>query len=165
MNRALYVGHAPGLLVKLLDTYRAGLSKHFTVVGAHALYAYESAGGVRFSVAAVANRDFDPLWDTRRGIRLVTQMEALGSSMIGLIRKVDPTFELVQGERCTAINSKGFGIDTIRREAREGDSPLSPTAGEDGFGAVQAPQADLPLSGPRFSPMIVSSSGWQAALC
>lgn len=166
MNRALYVGHAPALLVKLLDTlYRAGLSEHFTVVGTHALYAYESAGGIRFRDAAMATRDIDLLWDTRRRIKFVTQMEALGSSMLGLIRKVDPTFTLVEGQRCTAINSKGFEIDIIRLEAKEGDPhPLSLTAGEDEFWAVQAPNAGLLLAGPRFSSMIVSASGQMARM-
>lgn len=46
MNRALYVGRVPQILVDILQAIdAAGLSEFFTVVGTHALYAYEAATG------------------------------------------------------------------------------------------------------------------------
>ena len=166
MNRALYVGHAPNLLISILDRlFMSGLSEHFTVIGTHALYAYEAAMGIRFRDSALATRDIDLLWDTRKRISFVTQMENLGSSMLGLIRKVDPTFKIKEGQRYTAINSKGFEVDIIRREAKEGDPhPLKMTESEEDFWAVQAMRAGVLLSGPRFSSMIVSSSGHMARM-
>lgn len=167
MNRALFVGRAPRLLVDILARLAAsGLAKHFTVVGTHALYAYEAAAGVRFGeVAALATRDIDLFWDTRRRLSFVAHMDTLGSSMLGLLRKVDPTFELRPFQRHTAVNSKGFEIDILRREAKDKDPhPLSLTDDEDEFSAVQAKNAETLLSGPRFSSMIVATSGHMARM-
>ena len=55
LNRALFVGRVPALVVALLDMLeQQGVAEHFTVVGTHALYAYEAAAGVRVESAAVA---------------------------------------------------------------------------------------------------------------
>ena len=64
MNKALKAGRTPALVVTLLQTLEdAGLSRHFTVVGTHALYAYETAAGVRIVQGALATQDVDLLWD------------------------------------------------------------------------------------------------------
>lgn len=167
MNRALFVGRAPQILVDILNTLsRAGLSEHFTVIGTHALYAYEAAAGIRFGATdALATQDVDLLWDTRKRVSFATRMKVIGSSMVGLLQKVDPSFEIRQDQRCTAVNSKGFEVDIIRREASEGDpNPLRLTEDEEDLWAVQAKRAGVLLSGPRFSSMIVSPSGYMARM-
>lgn len=167
MNRALFVGRAPQILVDILNTLsRAGIAEHFTVVGTHALYAYEAAAGVRIgSSAALATQDVDLLWDTRKRISFATRMKVVGSSMLGLLRKIDSTFEIRQDQRYTAVNSKGFEVDFIRREAAEGDPhPLRLTDDEDDIWAAQAKRAGVLLGSPRFSSMIVSSSGYMARM-
>jgi len=170
LNRALGVGRAPNILVTLLDRLaKSGLAEHFTVVGTNALYAYESAAGVRFHESALATIDIDLLWDTRKRLRFVTQMAALESSMLEVIRKVDSTFEPREGQRYTAVNNVGFEVDIIRREVVPGDPgadphPLPLTDSEEEFWAVQAPRAGLLLDGPRFSSMVVSTNGHMARM-
>jgi hypothetical protein len=167
MNRALRVGRVPRLVVDILNKLsKSGLAEYFTVVGTHSLYAYESAAGVQFGHAdALATRDIDLLLDTRRRLSFVTQMGQLGSSMLELIKKVDPTFELRQDQKYTAVNSKGFEVDIIRREATNGDPhPLRLTDDEDDFYAVQAKKAGVLLDGPRFSSMIIAVSGHMARM-
>ncbi len=168
MNRALFVGRTPQILVDILDTlFLEGLSEYFTVIGTHALYAYESVAGVRFEDAdALATRDVDLLWDTRKRVRFLAHMEILNSSMLGLLKKVDQTFELRKDQLYTAVNSKGFEVDIIRREAIDGDPhPLRMTDKDDGdFYAVQAKNAGILLSSSRFSTMVVSSSGYMARM-
>jgi hypothetical protein len=167
MNRALFVGRSPQILVDILNTLaEVKLSEHFTVVGTHALYGYESAAGVRFVDAeALATRDVDLLRDTRKRISFVSQMKELDSSMLGLLKKADSTFEIREDQRYTAINSKGFEVDIIRREASEDNPhPLSMTDKEDDFYAVQAKRAGVLLSGALFSSIIVSPSGYMARI-
>src|SRR3954470_21754654 len=49
LNRALRVGRTPDLLVDVLGVLaKARVLQHFYVVGTNALYAYETAAGVRF---------------------------------------------------------------------------------------------------------------------
>lgn len=167
MNRALFVGRAPQILVDILVALRkAKLDQHFMVIGTHALYAYEAAAGVRFEpVEALATRDIDLLWDTRRRVRFVTRMNVLGTSMLGLLQRVDPSFSIRPDQQYTAVNSKGFEVDIIRREAKDGDPhPLRLTENDDEFWAVQVRRAGTLLSSPSFSSMIVSASGYMARM-
>ncbi len=167
MNNALHVGRAPQILVDILNRLEvSGLSEHFSVVGTHSLYAYESTAGVRFAMAdALATNDIDLLWDTRKRISFIAHMDFLGSSMINLLRKVDPTFALREFQRYTAVNDKGFEVDIIRREAKDLDPhPLRLTDAEDEFAAVQAPKAGILLNSPKFSSMIISTSGHMARM-
>ena len=167
LNRALFVGRSPQMLVDILTMInRAGIAEHFTVVGTHALYAYEAAAGVRIESGEVlATKDIDLLWDTRKRIRFSITMEVAGHSMLGLLRKVDPTFRLRRDQRYTAVNDKGFEVDIIRRETAEGDPhPLRITDAEDDFWVTQAEKAAELLNAPRFSAMIVSPSGDMARI-
>lgn len=167
MNRALFVGRAPQLLVDILaQLARSGLSEHFTVVGTHALYAYEAAAGVRFSSShAMASRDFDFLWDTRKRIAFAARMKMLDTSMLGLLKKIDPTFELREDQRHTAVNSKGFEVDIIRPSHREGEPRATLMSRDEGdFWAVYATRAEVLLNAPVFDSMIVSPSGYMARM-
>lgn len=145
---------------------RAELAEHFTIVGTHALYAYEAAAGVRFAPPdALATRDVDLLWDTRKRVSFLARMKFLGSSMIGLLKKVDPSFELRRDQAWTAANSKGFEVDIVRREAVDGDPhPLRMTDDDGDFWAVQAKRAGNLLSAEPFSSVIVSASGHMARI-
>ena len=167
MNRALFVGRAPRILVDILNKlYNEGLSEYFTVVGTHALYAYEAAAGVGFGEeAALATKDIDLLLDTRKRLSFVTQMATVGTSMLKLIQKVDSTFKIRDDQKYTAVNSKGFEVDIIRREPKDGDPhPLRLTDEDDEFIVVPAKNAGLLLDGPRFSAMIVSTTGHMARM-
>ncbi len=167
MNRALYVGRAPQILVEILAVLAEHeLTSHFTVVGTHALYAYEAAAGVRFGAPEIlATQDIDLLGDTRKRLQFETDLGRGGASMIGVLQKVDPTFKIRPEQRYTAVNSKGFEVDILRREAKDVDPhPLRLSPDEDDFWAVQARRAGVQLSAPRFSSMIVSVNGSMARM-
>lgn len=166
MNRALHVGHAPKLLVEILDRIaKAGLAEYFTVVGTHALYAYEAAAGVRFQDDALATRDVDLMWDIRKRLSFVTQMSRLETSMLKLLKKVDHTFKIRHDQSYTAVNSNGFEVDIIRRGVCVDDPhPIKLTDSDDDFYAVPIDRLERLQGGKRFSEMIVSSSGHMARM-
>ncbi len=166
MNRALFVGRVPTIVIDILDMlHRADVAEHFTVVGTHALYAYEAAAGIRVQSAAVATRDVDLLWDTRKRFRLATQLKRLDLSMLSLLRKVDKSFSLIDDQRYTAVNSSGFEVDILRREAQEDDPhPAQPTDAEDEFWVVQARNAEQLVSAQRFSAVTVGTTGHMARM-
>jgi len=170
-NKANRVGRAPQLLVDILNRlYKDGLSEYFTVIGTHAIYAYEAAAGVfidETSSGALQTVDIDLLWDVRKRLSFITQMEILNSSMLGLIKKVDKTFKIRAEQPHTAVNSQGFEVDILRREPIDDDPhPLRLTALDDDeeFFAVQARRAGVFLDTPRFSTMIVSPNGTMARM-
>lgn len=166
MNRALFVGRVPTIVIDILDMLeRAGIAEHFTVVGTHALYAYEAAAGVRVQSAAVATRDVDLLWDTRKRFKLATQLKRLDASMLALLRKVDKSFSLIETQRYTAVNGQGFEVDILRREVQEQDPhPAQLSDAPDDFWVVQARNAEQLVSAPRFSAVTVGVTGHMARM-
>lgn len=166
LNRAHRVGRVPNIVVGVLNALRnAGVDAHFLVVGTHALYAFETAAGVRIAEQAMATRDVDMLFDTRRRLAFFTVMQKLDSSLIGLLRKVDASFEVVEDQHCTARNKDGFEVDVIRRPAGGIDpNPLRMSDAEDDVWAVQVSMGDKLLSARRFDQVVVATSGEMALM-
>ena len=116
------------------------------------LYAFEMAAGVRIvDASAMETRDVDLLWDTRKRVQFIGHMKLQGASIIGVLRKVDPTFIVRHDQKYTATNSKGFEVDIIRREVAENDpNPVK--------------NAATLLHALRFSSIVVSPSGYMARM-
>lgn len=169
LNRALRVGRVPNVVVETLNALaQAGLEDHFVTVGTHALYAYETACGVRVQTEATATQDIDLLLDTRKRLRFATTMQRLDSSLLGIFQKADKTFMLRDDQKYTAVNASGFEIDVVRRPAhsRAGTDPhpLRVSKFEEDFWAVQIPSGQALLDSGRFSHMVVATSGQMATL-
>ncbi|QEZ43365.1 GSU2403 family nucleotidyltransferase fold protein [Cupriavidus oxalaticus] len=166
LNRAVRVGRAPDILVSILQVMaRLNIGEHFIVIGTHALYAYEAAAGVRLKERALATRDVDLLWDTRKRLQFASRMKNLELSMLDVLRKVDSTFEIRDDQLFTAVNAKGFEVDILRREAADLDPhPLQLTDNEDDLWAVQARRANVLLGSAPFSTPIVSVTGRMARM-
>ncbi|MDY0107037.1 MAG: GSU2403 family nucleotidyltransferase fold protein [Giesbergeria sp.] len=166
LNRALRVGRVEPLVVNLLARLAATqLSPHFRVVGTHALYAYEAAAGVRLESDAMATRDIDLLWDTRKRIQFATQLARVDNSMLGVLKKVDNTFRIRQSQKYTAVNKDGFEVDIIRRERTEDDPhPIKLSDEDDDFWVAQARRANVLLDAPGFSAVIVATNGTMARM-
>ena len=146
LNRALRVGRVPNVVVDALNALaRAGLQNHFLTVGTHALYAYETACGVRVQTEATATQDIDLLLDTRKYLQFASTMQRLDTSLLSIFQKVDKTFVLREDQKYTAVNASGFEIDVIRRSAQTG-------AGTD------------PHPDERFSQMVVATNGNMATM-
>ena len=161
MNKALKTGRVPNVVVSVLQTLEdAGLGQHFIVVGTHALYAYETAAGVRIMQAALATQDVDLLWDARRRVRFMTDLGKLDSSMLRVLQRADATFLRKEGQAETAINAKGFEVDFLRRQP-EGDDPhpFRFSNDEDDLWPVQAQRASVLTNAPRFDHVVISATG------
>ena len=148
VNRALGVGRVPHVVVDTLNALTmADSHEHFLTVGTHALYAYETACGVRVQTEATATQDIDLLLDTRKYVRFATTMQRLDTSLLGRFQKVDKTFMLRNDQKYTAVNAAGFENDVIRRAAisSAGTDPhsLRMTQFEDDFWAVQVPSGQV----------------------
>lgn len=85
--------------------------------------------------------------------------------MLGLLKKIDSTFELRQDQRHTAVNSKGFEVDIIRSSHVEGESRVTLMSQDEGdFWAIYARRAEVFLNAPVFDSMVVSPSGHMARM-
>jgi hypothetical protein len=156
LNRALRVGRVPNVVVAVINALeKIGVQDSFMVVGTHALYAYESAAGVRIAEEAMATRDVDMLFDTRKHLAFFTTMKKIDSSLIGVLRKVDPSLEVVQDQLYTARNQDGFEVDIIRHAAKDAD---------DDFWAVQVSMGERLQSARRMDQVVVATSGEMALM-
>jgi hypothetical protein len=166
MNKALRVGRVPAIVIKTLNALEAaGLQDHFMTIGTHALYAYESACGVRVLPGALATQDIDLLFDARKRMSFVSQMRRMDSSFIGALRKADPSFRTMDDQKQTAVNNAGFEVDVIRRMAKGADPhPFRMSDDEDDLWAVQIEGADRMLSAQRFSQVVVADTGHMAVM-
>jgi hypothetical protein len=166
LNKALKAGRTPAIVVTLLQTLEdAGLGQHFVVVGTHALYAYETAAGVRIVQGALATQDVDLLWDARRRVRFITDLGRLEVSMLQILQRADPTFQRKEGQNETAINAQGFEVDFLRRQPEEDDPhPFRFSDDEDDLWPVQAVRASVLTNAPRFEHMVISATGRMALM-
>lgn len=166
LNKAVRAGRVPALVVDLLNKLEdSGMSQHFTVVGTHALYAYEAAAGVRIVAGALATQDVDLLWDARQRVRFLADIKRLDKSMLQLLQEVDPTFVRKDLQAETAINAKGFEVDFLRR-MQEGDDPhpFKLSDAEDELWPVMAERAKLLTEAPRFSYVVIGATGKMAVM-
>lgn len=166
MNKALKAGRTPAIVVSLLQALEAaGMGPHFTVVGTHALYAYETAAGVRIVQGALATQDVDLLWDARKRVQFFTDLGRTQTSMLGVLQRADPTFQRMEDQKETAINAKGFEVDFLRRQP-EGDDPhpFRFSDDEDDLWPVRAERASVLTNAPRFEHLVISATGRMALM-
>lgn len=166
MNKALKVGRTPATVIAVLQSLEsAGLAGHFTVVGTHALYAYEAAAGVRIVQGALATQDVDLLWDARKRVQFMSDMVKLDTSILRVLQQADRSFRRKEGQNETAINDKGFEVDFLRRMATDGDEhPFRFTTDEDDLWPVQALRASVLTDAPRFEHIVVGATGRMARM-
>ena len=166
LNKALRVGRVPSVVVDVLNELElAGLGAHFTVVGTHALYAYEAAASLRIEAGALATQDVDLLWDARKRVQFASTMAKLDSSLLKLLQGADPSFQRMEGQIESAVNDKGFMVDFLRRMATEGDPhPFRFTEDEGDLWPVQAQRAEVFFKTPRYERVVFSTTGRMALM-
>lgn len=165
MNLALRVGRCPNIVQKILAQFeKQGVAEHFLTVGTHALVAFETAAGVRVMPDALATRDVDMLFDTRKRLAFFTQLAQDDVSFIKILQKTDKSFQVKDDQRYTAVNQDGFEVDVIRRQAKDVDPhPLRMSQHADDLWPVQVGSGEQMLAAGRFS-QVVASNGAMARM-
>ncbi|MEJ8837544.1 GSU2403 family nucleotidyltransferase fold protein [Ramlibacter sp. AN1133] len=167
LNRAYRVGRTPAVVVRSLAALdQAGLSDQFLTVGTHALYAYETAAGVRVEAGALATMDLDLLFEAAKFRAYSSRLKRSDArSLIEVFRRADPTFKVKSDQLQTAVNDPGFEIDIIRRYATAGDPhPLRMSDDENDFWAVQADQGEQLASSRKFEHLVIAPTGEMAMM-
>lgn len=166
LNRAVKAGRVPTIVIDILNAFdAAGLAEHFTVVGTHALYAYEAAAGVRIAQRALATQDVDLLWDARKRVRFVADMKHLGKPVLRILQEVDPTFQRKELHNETAINATGFMVDFLRRIPQDDDPhPFRLSDADEDMWPVQAIRAHVLTEAPPFEHVVIGATGKMALM-
>lgn len=167
LNRLYRVGRTPAVVVRVLAALEAaGLAEQFMVIGTHAVYAYETAAGVRVDADALATRDLDLFFDVRQRMALATTLRRGDEqSLIKVLQKADPSFRVMASQMQTAVNDDGFEVDIIRRIATPEDPhPMRMSDDEDDFWAVQADQGEQIAGSRRFEHLVIAPTGEMALM-
>ena len=166
LNRALRVGRTPDVVIRILNAIDInGFSDYVLTIGTHALFAFESAAGVRIQPQALATRDVDIFFDVRKRLSFFERLNKSSQSFMDVLRKADPTFIVMDDQKQTAVNDAGFEVDILRRVVRDDDPhPLRMSGYEDDIWAVQVPNATLVDATARFSQMVISPLGEMALM-
>lgn len=107
----------PARILRELDAQNL-LGKSLHIVGTNALYAYEMLVGIHFDTDIMTTQDADLLWDMRRGLG-VAGSDFNNNGLIGILRKVDSSFEIQGRKSYRAINKDGYFVDLIVPENQE----------------------------------------------
>lgn len=160
--KALRIARVPKTAAAVLRVLnRAGLlGRNIIVVGTHALYAYEAAGGVHFDSSVMETADVDILWEARS--RLTLAADVRGAGLIGLLRRADRSFEQVGARSFRAVNRAGFMVDLLKprpKDAIRDDTRRAIGAGDDLFAAETRNLAWL-LSAKKFHQVGIAQDGF-----
>jgi hypothetical protein len=168
INAALRVGRTPNMVIDLLESLRiAGLQDSFMVIGTNSLYAYETHAGVRYAGDITATMYVDLLWDSRKKLTLSFDADFNESGLIGLLRKIDASFHLLDNEKYRAANDRGYMVDLIKRRPaslHDDHEPQQLRNNEGDFWAAKIHNMDWLLSAPKFRQTVVGVNGRMAEM-
>lgn len=158
LNKAVRLGRLPTLIGRILHTLDlARADHHFTVIGTHALYAYETMAAVQFSMDLLASGDVDLLYDHRKPLALTAE-KLDGQGLLGLLRKVDPSFELVATHPFRAVNQERFMVDlVIPPEGMQTNRAVR--FAEEDLVAVEVPSLQWLLNSPSVEATVIAADG------
>jgi hypothetical protein len=164
--RALRAGSAPRLLAEICErlTKIGWMGRNIVVIGTNALYAYEALAGVRFDSDITATADIDLLWKHHSKLTMVADeaqsAHDAAAGLLGVLKKTDKTFELMDKQRFRAVNSAGYMVDLIRQMPRPPwKSEPTQMGGTDDFVATDLTHMDWMLSAPKLRQTVLAQDG------
>jgi hypothetical protein len=160
VNRAMGLGRVPSLAARILRRLDVAglLGRHLFVVGTHALYAYEAAAGVIFESGLTTTADIDLLWDDRRRLTLAL-VDARAEGVLGLLKKVDHTFEARPGD-FRAANDESYYVDLLRPMEKDELRTARMRLGEaDDLEAGATTGLEWLINAPKFEQIVIGADG------
>lgn len=162
INRALGLGRMPGIAARVLRKLDEMdlLGNQLFVVGTHSLFAYEARSGVIFEGGLMETSDVDLLWDTRRKLSLAVSEEVRPEGILGLLRRVDRSFDSKPGHY-RAVNDKGYFVDLIRPfEKNEATTKVTALADSDSdLKATAILGLQWLINAPKFEETVIGEDG------
>jgi hypothetical protein len=147
--------HIVAEILQGLDAVQA-LSE-LRVVGTHALFAYEAMGAVEFKMDLLASGDVDLLYDQRQQMSMLGK-KLDGYGLLGILKKVDRTFEVQSKNRFRAVNKDGFMVDLITQDKGMHSKKILPMSAHD-LEMIEIPNLEWLANSPRVDVVAISAKG------
>jgi hypothetical protein len=162
--KAARIARVPRLTAALgRELWRADLEDAVMIVGTNALYAYEAACGVQIlSAGRLETQDIDLLLDSRRSLELIVN-EVRREGLIGILRKIDKSFTVMDKQNFRAVNDRGFMVDLIRPMPKPPWKKQPDMVGEKAdLKAADIQHLDWYLSAPKLRQIVIGEDGFPA---
>ena len=162
--KAVRVARVPRLTAALgRELWRAGLHDAVMIVGTNALYAFEAACGVQIlSAGRLETQDLDVLLDSRRSLELIAG-EVRREGLIGILRKIDKSFTVMEKQNFRAVNDRGFMVDLIRPMPKPPWKKQPDMVGRNAdLKAADIQHLDWYLSAPKLRQIVIGEDGFPA---
>ena len=158
LNRAVRLGRMPSIIGEiLLKLDQAQALSELRVVGTHAIFAYESMAAVELKMELLASGDIDLLFDVRKQVSLLAK-KLDGEGLLGLLKKVDKTFEISSGEGFRAINKDGFMVDLIGQD-KGMFAPKPQLLAQGDLEIMEVPNLEWLANAPRIEQVVIAANG------
>ena len=164
--KAARVARVPRLSAALArGLWRAGLEDAVLIVGTNAIYAYEAACGVQIlSAGRLETQDIDLLLDSRRSLELIVS-EVRRQGLIGILRKIDKSFTVMEKQNFRAVNAAGFMVDLIRPMPKPPWKKQPDMVGDGAdLRAADIQHLDWYLSASKLRQIVIGEDGFPAPL-
>jgi len=158
LNKAVRLNRLPIVVGNILQAIDATKSRDdFRIIGTHALFAYEALAGVQLRNELLASGDVDLLYDPRKKLSLVAK-NLDGNGLLGLLQRVDKSFDLVHNQSFRAVNNHGFMVDLIVPAQGIRDQKTIQFAPID-LHAVEVPSLQWLTNAPYDDVVVISGNG------
>ncbi|MCG8618141.1 MAG: nucleotidyltransferase domain-containing protein [Desulfobacterales bacterium] len=160
--KSLKIQRVPIIAAKILRELdqRRLLGDHIIVIGTNALYAYEAAAGVIFENKSIATEDMDILWDIRSKLKLGIRKDTKPEDFIDVLRRIDKTFDIYQGQNYRASNDKGYMVDLLKAMPSPAHKiERDQIGGPDDLKAIEVKNLSWLLSAPKFEQIAIGFDG------
>ncbi len=158
LNRAVRLGRMPSIIGEiLLKLDQSQALSELRVVGTHAIFAYESMAAVELKMELLASGDIDLLFDVRKPMSLLAK-KLDGEGLLGLLKKIDKTFEISSEQGFRAINKDGFMVDLIGQD--KGMLATKPKLFAKGdLEIMEVPNLEWLANAPRVEQVVIAANG------
>lgn len=158
LNRAVRLGRMPSIVGEiLLKLDQSQALSELRVVGTHAIFAYESMAAVELKMELLASGDIGLLFDLRKPTSLLAK-KLDGEGLLGLLKKVDKTFEISSEQGFRAINKDGFMVDLIGQD--KGMLATKPELFSKGdLEIMEVPNLEWLANAPRVEQVVIAANG------
>jgi hypothetical protein len=158
LNRAIRLGRMPSMIGEiLLSLDKARALSDLRVVGTHAIFAYESMAAVELKMELLASGDIDLLFDVRKPVSLIAK-KLSGEGLMGLLKKIDKTFEVSSKQGFRAINKDGFMVDLIGQD-KGMFAPKPKSIAEGDLEIMEVPNLEWLANAPKLEQTVISANG------
>ena len=158
LNRAVRLGRLPSIIGEILIKLdQSQALSELRVVGTHAIFAYESMAAVELKMELLASGDVDLLFDVRKQVSLISK-KLEGEGLLGLLKKVDKTFEVSTNQSFRAINKDGFMVDLIGQD-KGMLAPKPELIAKGDLEIIEVPNLEWLANAPRIEQVVIAANG------